>query len=101
MRMSKLNTGFRRLTWAPRSRNHMERMTERADGRHLLLIGMEGLGLQSLQAAVADDPSFLPIGRLADPDAEHTGAEPHLVVVDTSHLSSDIAVSSVAKAVLR
>jgi ribonuclease P protein subunit RPR2 len=79
----------------------MERMTERADGRHLLLIGMEGLGLAPLRAALADDPSFVPVGRLADPDGEYTGAEPHLVVVDTSHLSSDIAISSVAKAVLR
>jgi putative nucleotidyltransferase with HDIG domain len=76
-------------------------MTDRAQGRHLLLIGTEGLGLQSLRAAVRDDPSFVPAGRIAHPDADHDGPDPHLVVVDTSHLASDIAVSGVAKAVLR
>ena len=76
-------------------------MTERADGRNLLLIGTEGLGLQSLRTAVRDDPTLIPVGRLEDPDSEHDGPEPHLVVMDTSALDSDVAVSSVAKAVLR
>ena len=76
-------------------------MTERADGRNLLLIGTEGLGLQSLRTAVRDDPTLIPVGRLEDPDSEHDGPEPHLVVMDTSALDNDVAVSAVAKAVLR
>jgi putative nucleotidyltransferase with HDIG domain len=76
-------------------------MTDRVDGRHLLLIGSEGPGLHSLRAAVHDDPTLIPIGRIDHPDAEHDGPEPHLAVVDTSLLDSDIAVSAVAKAVLR
>jgi putative nucleotidyltransferase with HDIG domain len=76
-------------------------MTDRADGRNLLLIGREGLGLQSLRTAVRDDASLIGVGRLDDPDGEHDGPEPHLVVVDTSPLPSDVAVSAVAKAVLR
>ena len=76
-------------------------MTDRADGRYLLLIGSEGPGLHSLRAAVRDDPTLRPIGRIDDPDAEHLGPEPHLAVVDTSLLDPDIAVSAVAKAVLR
>ena len=76
-------------------------MTERADGRNLLLIGTEGLGLQSLRTAVRDDPTLIPVGRIDDPDSRHDGPEPHLVVMDTSPLDSDVAVSAVAKAVLR
>ena len=76
-------------------------MTDRADGRHLLLIGREGPGLDSLRAAVHDDATLIPIGRIDHPDAEHEGPEPHLAVVDTSLLDADIAVSAVAKAVLR
>jgi ribonuclease P protein subunit RPR2 len=54
-----------------------------------------------LRTAVRDDPTLIPIGRLDDPDSEHDGPEPHLVVMDTSLLDGDIAVSAVAKAVLR
>jgi putative nucleotidyltransferase with HDIG domain len=41
------------------------------------------------------------VGRLDDPESEHAGPDPHLVVVDTSPLHSEVAVASVAKAVLR
>jgi ribonuclease P protein subunit RPR2 len=76
-------------------------MTDRTDGRYLLLIGSEGLGLQSLRTAVDDDPTLIPVGRIAGPDSEHDGPEPHLVVVETSQLDDEVAVSAVAKAVLR
>jgi putative nucleotidyltransferase with HDIG domain len=76
-------------------------MTDRADGRNLLLIGGEGPGLRSLRAAVDDDPTLVHIGRIDDPDSEHEGPDPHLAVVDTSELDADVAVSAVAKAVLR
>jgi putative nucleotidyltransferase with HDIG domain len=76
-------------------------MTDRADGRNLLLIGGEGPGLRSLRAAVHDDPTLVHIGRIDDPDSEHEGPDPHLAVVDTSELDADVAVSAVAKAVLR
>ena len=76
-------------------------MTERADGRNLLLIGTEGLGLQSLRTAVRDDPTLIPVGRIDHSDSEHDGPDPHLVVLDTSALESDVAISAVAKAVLR
>jgi DNA-binding NarL/FixJ family response regulator len=76
-------------------------MTDRADGRNLLLIGSEGLGLQSLRTAVDDDPTLIPVGRLDGPDSEHDGPAPHLVVVETSLLDGDVAISAVAKSVLR
>src|SRR3954452_10364978 len=76
-------------------------MTERADGRNLLLLGTEGLGLQSLRTAVRDDPTLIPVGRIDHSDSEHDGPDPHLVVLDTSPLDSDAAVSAVAKAGLR
>jgi putative nucleotidyltransferase with HDIG domain len=77
-------------------------MTQRADGRHLLLIGGEdGPGLLAFTAAVRDDPTLVPVGRIEDPDSAHDGPDPLLVVLDMSVLDSDVAVSAVAKAVLR
>src|SRR5919202_5783512 len=85
----------------PRVTTPYGRMTDRAGAKRLLLIGPEGLGLQSLRAAIDHDPALVRVGRLDDPESEHAGPDPHLVVVDTSPLRSDVAVASVAKAVLR
>jgi putative nucleotidyltransferase with HDIG domain len=76
-------------------------MTHRPTGKHLLLIGAEGRGLDSLRATVRDDPGLIPLGRIDDPDSEHLGPEPDLAVLDTSQLHPEVAVAAVAKAVLR
>src|SRR5918997_289186 len=77
-------------------------MTQRADGRHLLLIGGEdGPGLLAFRAAVRDDRTLVPVGRIDDADSAHDGPEPLLVVLDMSVLDPAVAVSAVATAVLR